>query len=86
MVTTNNRLRPVHHRFAILGLSLLVFIIGTFTGSWLRRVAGEPTLMVLLFGMVLLGVALLIALFVQVVHLREDHALARASVRKGGLR
>ncbi len=83
MAAANDRLRPHHHRLAILGMSLVVFVIGTFMGSWLRSVAGEPTLLVLLFGIALLAIALLVALFVQVVHLRDD--LAREK-RKGGSR
>jgi len=59
----------------VLVLCVLVFAVGVIVGARLRDAVGDSALAVLLFGIAFLCLALLVILFMQIVHLREDLAI-----------
>lgn len=71
-----------HHKIIALLLAFGVFLLGTTLGVRIGSASGTEGLLVMTFSLSLLSVVLLIVLFAQMVHLRDDTALRQSPKTK----
>jgi len=64
------KLDIVHHKFIMIFLMLVVFVVGVYFGVMLMG-NGPNSMLVLLFGLVFLHTVILYVLFTQLVHIQD---------------
>lgn len=71
-----------HHKIIALLLAFGIFLLGTTLGVRIGTASGTEGLLVMVFALTLLSMVLLVVVFAQIVHLRDDMALRHSSGKK----